>query len=109
MDSLLNKLDELIEQRRHAKPDSSYVAALHDQGLNKILEKVGEEATETILAAKDAGPGNTEQVVHETADLLFHILVMLNHLGLSHDEVLKELDRRFGTSGITEKASRHSV
>ena len=106
MDDILSRLDDILKARLEADPDSSYVAGLHASGINKILEKVGEEATETILAAKDASADDTEALVRETADLWFHSLVMLSHLGVSSGEVLAELDRRFGTSGLEEKASR---
>ena len=99
----------VLEQRRHAAADDSYVAALHHKGLNKILEKVGEEATETLLAAKDAEHGNDAErqaLIAETADLWFHSLVMLSHLELDHRPVLDELARRFGVSGHAEKADR---
>ena len=104
---IMEKLTSLLAERRHADPETSYVASLHDKGLNRILEKVGEEATETILAAKDAGQtGNRDELVRETADLWFHTLVMLDHLGASPAEVLEELERRFGVSGFEQKASR---
>ncbi|AMD01996.1 phosphoribosyl-ATP diphosphatase [Halomonas chromatireducens] len=109
MRDILDQLFEVLEQRRAADPDDSYVSALHHKGLNKILEKVGEEATETLLAAKDAeGGGEAERkaLVAETADLWFHSLVMLSHLGLDHQDVLDELARRFGISGHEEKAAR---
>lgn len=109
MSDILNQLAEVLDQRRQADPDTSYVASLHDKGLNKILEKVGEEATETLLAAKDAANGSDENraaVVAETADLWFHSLVMLSHLGIDHQDVLNELARRFGISGLDEKAAR---
>jgi phosphoribosyl-ATP pyrophosphohydrolase len=106
-DPVLEQLHAVLEQRKTAPPESSYVAQLHDRGLNKILEKVGEEAVETILAAKDAAQrGNNTEVIHETADLWFHTLVMLSHLGEDHRAVLAELQRRFGLSGLEEKASR---
>ena len=104
---VLGALAQVLEQRKQAEPDSSYVASLYAKGLNKILEKVGEEATETILAAKDAElSGDTKELIGETADLWFHSLVMLSQLGLGPDQVLAELDRRFGLSGLEEKASR---
>ena len=107
MDDILNKLTAILEERRQADPDDSYVASLHARGLNKILEKVGEEATETILAAKDAeASGDKAALISETADLWFHTLVMLGHLDLTPAEVLQELERRFGTSGLEEKAAR---
>jgi phosphoribosyl-ATP pyrophosphohydrolase len=109
MRDILDELFDVLAQRRHADPADSYVASLHHKGLNKILEKVGEEATETLLAAKDAeGRGDAERqaLVAETADLWFHSLVMLSHLGLDHRDVLDELARRFGISGHEEKAAR---
>lgn len=106
---ILAALAEVLEQRRQADPDTSYVASLHDKGLNKILEKVGEETTETILAAKDAElTGSKKELIGETADLWFHTMVMLSHLGLGPDDILAELEKRFGLSGIDEKASRQS-
>lgn len=106
---VLTALANVLEQRKQAAPDSSYVASLYAKGLNKILEKVGEEATETILAAKDAQlSGETQEIIGETADLWFHSLIMLSQLGLGPDDVLAELDRRFGLSGLDEKASRES-
>lgn len=103
MSEILDRLAEVLEARKTADPDSSYVARLYDKGLDKILKKVGEEATETVLAAKD---GDREHLVYETADLWFHTLVMLAQQGIHPREVLAELDRRFGLSGIEEKASR---
>lgn len=107
---ILKQLTEVLESRKkHADADSSYVASLHKKGLNKILEKVGEESTETILAAKDAAiSGNTDDLIYETADLWFHTLVMLSHLGENADAVLTELARRFDLSGLDEKASRNT-
>ena len=107
MDDLLTALDKMLTERKTASPGSSYVAALNAEGLNKILEKVGEEATEVILAAKDAAEGgNAEEVVKEVADLWFHTMVMLAHLELNHMDVLRVLDARMGLSGLAEKASR---
>lgn len=107
MSDVLDRLANVLEARKSAEPDSSYVASLHDKGLNKILEKVGEECTETLLAAKDAEiSGDTSHVVYETADLWFHSLVMLSHLGLGPKDILDELARRFDLSGLDEKAAR---
>ncbi len=107
MTDVLNELAKVLEQRKNAAADSSYVASLHQKGLNKILEKVGEECTETLLAAKDAEhSGNTDELIYETADLWFHSLVMLSHLGIGPDAILNELERRFNLSGLEEKASR---
>lgn len=99
----LQKLAEVLEARKQADPESSYVAGLYRQGLDAILKKVGEEATETVIAAKG---GDTQQLVYETADLWFHTLVLLAHQGVGPDEVLRELERRFGLSGLDEKAAR---
>lgn len=106
---ILQQLTEILEARKaNADADSSYVASLHKKGLNKILEKVGEECTETILAAKDAQTsGDNSELIYETADLWFHSMVMLSHLGESADAVLNELARRFNMSGHAEKAARH--
>jgi phosphoribosyl-ATP pyrophosphohydrolase len=107
MNDVLQQLDQILAQRRHADPASSYVASLHHKGLNKILEKVGEEATEVILAAKDAtGAGDREALVGEVADLWFHTLVMLSHLDCDAAAVLTCLQQRLGLSGLEEKASR---
>lgn len=103
MDSILQQLTEVLESRKDADPDSSYVAKLYAKGIDAILKKVGEEATETIIAAKDA---DSRQLIYETADLWFHTMVMLIHQGIRPDEVLAELARRFGVSGLEEKASR---
>lgn len=107
MQDILHQLDAMLSARRHADPEQSYVAALHTKGLNKILEKVGEECTETLIAAKDAAAsGDHTQLIRETADLWFHTLVMLSHMGENAESVLLELQRRFGISGLDEKAAR---
>lgn len=110
MSDILRNLAETLETRKSASPDSSYVASLHAKGLDKILEKVGEEAFETVLAAKNAEhqPELLDKVIYETADLWFHTMVMLSRLNVSPDQVLAELARREGLSGLEEKASRHS-
>ena len=100
---VLNRLAEVLESRKGADADSSYVAALYAKGLDAILKKIGEEATETVMAAKD---GDQDKIVYEVADLWFHTLVLLAQQGLAPDDVLNELGRRFGVSGIEEKASR---
>ena len=106
-DDILRRVAQVIDSRKNAEPSTSYVASLHHKGLNKILEKVGEEAIETILAAKDAASsGNTDDVIYETADLWFHSLVMLSALDLEPQAILNELERRFGLSGHAEKAAR---
>ncbi len=103
MSEVLDRLARIIASRKGADPESSYVARLHSEGLDAILNKMGEEAVETIIAAKN---GDSSAIVHETADLWFHTLVMLSDCGLGPKDVLAELERRFGTSGIVEKASR---
>ena len=110
MSEVLTKLARVLEQRKTADADDSYVASLFAKGLNKILEKVGEEANEAILAAKDfQGTERTkDQLIHETADLWFHTLVMLSYLDLQPEQVLEELEKRFNISGIAEKASRQN-
>ena len=108
MTDVLSQLATVLTERKQASPDSSYVASLYHKGLNKILEKVGEECTETLLAAKDAErSGDTEELVYETADLWFHTLVMLSQLNVHPDQVLAELARRFDLSGLAEKAARN--
>jgi len=107
MNDILSQLDTILAERKDADADKSYVASLHRKGLNKILEKVGEECTETLIAAKDAEhSGDNKELIAETADLWFHSLVMLSHLGENADSVLTELARRFDISGLDEKASR---
>lgn len=103
MSDTLSTLQATLEARRHAAPESSYVASLHAKGLNKILEKVGEESTEFLLACKD---NDKKNAVYEAADLWFHSLVALSHLDLSASDVMAELERRFAQSGLTEKANR---
>lgn len=102
-DDILRRLVKVLEQRKQADPESSYVAGLYHKGLDSILKKVGEEATETVIAAKG---GNADELVYETADLWFHTLVLLVHQGVDPDRVLSELERRFGLSGLEEKAAR---
>jgi len=101
--NILGELAEVLEQRKGAAPESSYVASLYDKGLDVILKKIGEEATETVMAAKD---GTKDKIIYEMADLWFHTLVLLAHQGLKPDDVLEELARRFGVSGHDEKLSR---
>ena len=103
MSEVLTRLAAVLEERKAASPDSSYVAKLYAKGLDAILKKIGEEATETVMAAKD---GEADKIVYEVADLWFHSMVLLAQQGLSPDDVLAELDRRFGLSGLEEKAQR---
>jgi len=100
---LLNKLAALLEERKKADPDSSYVASLHAKGEDAVLKKIGEESAELIIAGKTR---DRQAVVHETADLWFHTLVLLSSLDLGPNDILFELDRRFGQSGMEEKANR---
>lgn len=107
MSDVLQQLASTLAARRQADPEQSYVASLHHKGLNKILEKVAEEATEVILAAKDAATGGDRAaVIGEVADLWFHSMVMLSHLDLEIEDVMRCLRDRFGVSGLDEKAAR---
>ncbi len=101
--TILHRLAETIETRKQADSASSYVAKLLHEGQDKILKKIAEESAETLLASKDGDP---QHVIREIADLWFHCLVLLAHHEVSPDDVLKELQRREGISGIDEKASR---
>ena len=103
MSEILSRLAETLEERKNADPASSYVAKLYAKGLDAILKKIGEEATETVIAAKD---GDKAQLVYEMADLWFHSMVLLAQQGLHPDDVLEELARREGLSGLVEKAGR---
>ena len=103
MNDILTQLAQILEQRKTQSADQSYVASLYAKGLDAILKKIGEESAETIIAAKG---GNKDQIVYEVADLWFHTLVLLAQQGLSPEDVLKELQRRFGISGLDEKAAR---
>ena len=102
-DEVLRRLADTIEQRKQADPESSYVASLYARGLQSILKKIGEEATEVVLAANS---GEKTAIIHETADLWFHTLVLLAQSGLGPEDVLAELERRFGRSGLDEKRGR---
>jgi len=118
----LSQVAEILESRKSATADSSYVASLYTKGLDAILKKVGEEATEVVMAAKDAEYDHSEEnqdlgkntkkssdkIIYEVADLWFHTLVLLAHQDLHPNDVLKELERRFGTSGLVEKANRNN-
>lgn len=103
MSDILSRLADTLEARKQADPASSYVARLYSKGLDAILKKIGEEATETVVAAKN---GDRQQIVYETADLWFHCLVMLASQGIRPEAVLDELARREGLSGLAEKAAR---
>ncbi|MDR7272755.1 phosphoribosyl-ATP pyrophosphohydrolase [Pelomonas saccharophila] len=103
-DDILSRVGAVIASRKGVDPTTSYVAKLFDKGLDAILKKVGEEATETVMAAKD---GDAQKVVYEVADLWFHSMVALAHFGLKPEDVLAELARREGLSGLEEFASRN--
>lgn len=112
----LETLERTLRERLGASAESSYVASLYARGLDRILQKVGEEAVETVIAGKSAGAARSDAeqeasrsaLIAETADLWFHCMVMLVHMGLSHRDVLEELERRAGTSGHVEKARRNN-
>lgn len=100
---IISELCRILEERKKADPANSYVAGLYAKGTDHILKKIGEEAAELLIAGKG---GSSDEIVHETADLWFHCLVLLIYCGVDADDVLAELDRRFGQSGLEEKASR---
>ncbi len=104
MNDVLEQLAQILEQRKQESADKSYVAGLYAKGLDSILKKIGEEATETVIAAKG---GDKKQIIYETADLWFHCMVLLADQGLGPNDVLQELQRRFGLSGLEEKAQRN--
>lgn len=104
--TILAELETVLTERKNAAADSSYVAGLYDKGIDTILKKIGEEATETVIAGKAE---DKEQIIYEMADLWFHCLVLLSQQDLSHEQVLNELARRFGLSGLDEKKSRNNL
>lgn len=111
MSDILQQLDQVLEARKSDSPDDSYVASLYAKGIEKILKKVGEEANETIMAAKDLEHSinideDKEHLVYEIADLWFHTMVLLASQNLTSADITTELQRRFGLSGHAEKASR---
>ncbi|MCH1445404.1 MAG: phosphoribosyl-ATP diphosphatase [Gammaproteobacteria bacterium] len=110
MSDVLDTIAATVAARRDANPQTSYVASLNEKGIDKILQKVGEEAVEVILAAKnaDSSVSDSAEVINEVADLVFHILVMLDRLGISHNDVMAALAARQGISGLEEKASRNA-
>lgn len=105
MSDTLQKLMAVLNERKNTNAERSYVASLYAAGTDKILKKLGEEATETIIAGK---AGDKEQIIYETADLWFHSMVLLAHNDIDINSILAELDRRFGLSGHDEKASRNN-
>lgn len=102
-DDILQAVYQVIQERKGASADTSYTASLLQKGIDKILKKLGEEATEVVIAGKG---GKREEIVYETADLFFHTLVLLGYYDIDPEDIYAELRRRFGTSGIAEKASR---
>ncbi len=114
MNNVIEELTRVLEARRDADPERSYVASLYRAGLDKVLEKVGEEATEVLLAAKnvqhegDSGRATRTALTSEVADLWFHTMVMMVQLNMTPKDVLAELEQRFGLSGLEEKAARAS-
>jgi len=103
-DEILNRLARTLEARKGADPEKSYVAGLYQKGLAAILKKIGEETTEVVIAANSR---EKAAIIQETADLWFHTLIMLAYLGLGPEDILRELERRFGQSGLAEKAARN--
>jgi phosphoribosyl-ATP pyrophosphohydrolase len=103
MNDTLNKLYQVLIERKQADVSESYVASLYHDGTDKILKKLGEEAVETVIAGKG---GDRKEIIYETADMWFHSMVLLAHNDIDVNDILAELDRRFGLSGIEEKASR---
>ena len=105
MDSILKSLEKILEERKSASADQSYVSSLYHQGTSSILEKISEESEEVINAVNEEG---RKEIIHEVADLWFHLLVLLRHEDIKIEEIESELARRFGVSGHDEKASRDS-
>lgn len=105
MDDILNKLEKILEERKSAKADESYVSSLYAKGLDEILKKIGEESAEVIMAAKD---GEQDKIIYEVADLWFHTLVLLRFNDIKIDKIQDELSKRFGLSGLEEKANRNN-
>ena len=103
MDDILNKLEQILEDRKSAEADKSYVSSLYAKGLDEILKKIGEESAEVIMAAKD---GEQDKIIYEVADLWFHTLVLLRFNDIKIDKIQDELSSRFGLSGLEEKANR---
>ena len=103
MDDILKQLEQVLEERESTKADEAYVSSLYAKGLDEILKKIGEESAEVIMAAKD---GEQDKIIYEVADLWFHTLVLLRHKDIKIDKIQNELSKRFGLSGLTEKANR---
>ncbi|NYT52414.1 MAG: phosphoribosyl-ATP diphosphatase [Candidatus Vesicomyosocius endoextente] len=105
MDEVLIKLEQILEQRKSAKVDKSYVASLYNKGTDEILKKISEESTEVIMATKD---GSNDKIIYEIADLWFHTLVLLSFKKIKVEQITNELSRRFGLSGLKEKTNRNN-
>ena len=103
---IILEISAILEKRKDSLADSSYTKSLFDKGLAEILSKVSEESNELIEAAESNDENKKKKLIHETADLWFHTMVLLSYEGISAEEVLNELEKRFGTSGLDEKASR---
>ena len=103
MDNIFKTLEQILEQRKSAAPDSSYVSSLYNKGTDEILKKIAEESAEVIMATKE---GETDKIVYEVADLLFHTMILLRHKNIDFSDIEQELMRRFGVSGLTEKLNR---
>jgi len=107
-DQRLGRLYAVLQERKSASADTSYAASLYQKGLNKILQKIGEEASEVIIAGKDAEQsGNNQALIYEMADLWFHSLLLLAARDIAPQQILDELERRSGLSGLAEKAARN--
>lgn len=104
MDNILTTLEQILEQRKSASAESSYVSSLYNKGTDQILKKIAEESAEVIMAAKE---DVNEKIIYEVADLWFHILVLLRHKNISVNDISEELSKRFGVSGHKEKLSRN--
>jgi len=105
MDDILNQLEKILEERKSAKANESYVSSLYAKGLDEILKKIGEESTEVVMAAKD---DDQDKIIYEVADLWFHTLVLLRFNDIKIDKIQDELSKRFGLSGLEEKANRNN-
>ncbi|WP_190600655.1 phosphoribosyl-ATP diphosphatase [Candidatus Vesicomyidisocius sp. SY067_SCS001] len=105
MNEILIKLEQILEQRKSAKSDESYVASLYNKGIYEILKKISEESDEVIMATKD---GSNDKIIYEIADLWFHTLVLLRFKQIKVEKITNELSRRFGLSGLKEKANRNN-
>jgi phosphoribosyl-ATP pyrophosphohydrolase len=106
--NIIIEIAEILERRKESTASSSYTKSLFDKGLEEILSKISEESEELIEAAKDKSKNKKKKLIHETADLWFHTMVLLSYEDISAKEILDELEKRFGTSGLDEKASRKS-